>query len=410
MATTLALLGGQALYPQSWPSWPIFDEREEEALLRALRSGHWGRLTGPEVAAFEEEFASFQECRHGVATPCGTTAIRLALLAAGIQAGDEVIVPPYTFVATLGAVIQCNAVPVFVDIHPDSYCLDPVRVEEAITPRTRMILPVHLGGMPAEMDALVSIAQQHGLTVIEDASHAHGSVYKGRKVGGIGHLGCFSFQASKNLNCGEGGIVVTNDDTLAARVRAESNWGAGSDGEILGSNFRMTEFQGALLRAQLTRLPEQIQQRDDNGKLLDALLAQVPGIRPLPRAELGCDINAYHLYVLRYDEAVWEIPRALFLKAMNAEGIPIAPGYATPLYDWPVFAQKHFGPWSASVAGYADPATHRSHCPVMERVSHHEGCWIKQSVLLAPPDDVALIATAAQKIWKYRKHLQDSAS
>lgn len=391
--------------PITWPEWPIFGAPEEEALLRVLRSGNWGRLTGTEAEQFEAEFAGFQECRYGVATPCGTTALKLALLALGIGAGEEVIVPPYTFVATVGAVVQCNAVPVFVDIHPDSFCLDPARVVEAITPRTKAIIAVHLGGMPADMDALSKIAKQHGLALIEDASHAHGSVYRGRKVGGLGDVGCFSFQASKNLNCGEGGIVVTNDEALYRRVRSQSDWGRGSDGQILGSNYRMTELQAALLRAQLTRLPEQAARRDSNGLLLDSLLAEIPGLHPLPRTKLGCDTNGYHLYCFRYDEAAWGVPRANFVAAMNEAGVPVQPGYTAPLYDWPVFAERRFGPWSASAAGYASPEAHREHCPVMERISRKEGCWIKQSVLLAAPEQIAQIATIAQGLWERRVSL-----
>lgn len=388
-----------------WPAWPQFGVAEEEALLRVVRSGDWGRLTGTEVAQFEQEFARYQECPFAVATPCGTTALRLALLALNIEAGAEVIVPPYTFVATVGAVIQCNATPVFADIHPDSFCLDPQRVAEAITPRTRAIIAVHLGGMPADMDALTALAQEHGIALIEDASHAHGSVYKGRKVGGIGDMGCFSFQATKNLNCGEGGIVVTNDETLYRRVKAESEWGSGSEGTILGSNFRMTELQGALLRAQLARLPEQAARRDANGKLLDSLLARVPGLQPLPRTELGCDVNAYHLYCFRYDPELWGVPRERFLDAMNAANIPVQPGYATPMYEWPVFTQKRFGPWSASRAGFAAPEVHRERCPVMERISKQEGCWIKQAVLLAEPEQIEAIGAVAQELWESRATL-----
>ena len=168
----------------------------------------------------------------------------------------------------------------------------------------------------------------------------------------------------------------------------------------------MTELQGALLRAQWTRFPEQCARRDANGKRLDSLLAKVPGLRPLPRTELGCDINAYHLYVFRYDEAVWELPRAAFMWAMQAEGMPLQPGYTTPLYDWPAFVQKRFGPYNASIAGYAEAAVHRALCPVMERVAKHEGCWIKQSALLAEPEDMLQIAEAAQKIWDKREALR----
>ena len=200
--------------------------------------------------------------------------------------------------------------------------------------------------------------------------------------------------------------MVTNDSQLFDNVKAQSNWGSGSDGQILGSNYRMTELQGALLRAQLSRLPEQVAQRDAAGRSLDAQLSAIPGLRPLPRAALGCDTNAYHLYLFRYDEATWELPRGAFLKAMNAEGIPVAPGYSTPLYDWPVFAQKRFGPWSASAEGYADPEVHRQRCPVMEIASHQEGCWIKQSALLASQDELDTIVEAARKVWESRSELR----
>ena len=405
----LALHGGSPTRTAPWPEWPIWDVTEEEALLRVLRSGHWGRLTGPEATAFEHDFAQAHGARYAVALPCGTVALKLALLAAGIQAGDEVIDPPYTFVATVGAVLECNAVPVFADIHPDSYCLDPTRAAEAVTDKTRALIAVHLGGLPAEMDQLQALANQHRLVLIEDASHAPGSVYKGRPVGSLGDFACFSFQATKNLNSGEGGIVLTSDEAAYHRLRAQSDWGRlplGWTGEpIVGANYRITELQAALLRAQWTRFPAQCARRDRNGKQLDTLLAEIPGLRPLPRTALGCDVNAYHLYVFRYDEAIWGMPRATFIDAMIAEGIPVQPGYTTPLYEWPAFARKQFGPYAASREGYADTQTHRAHCPVMERVSKHEGCWIKQSALLAEPEEMNDIAQAARKVWSQRNSL-----
>lgn len=407
--TPLALHGGTPTRSQPWPEWPLWDNTEEEALLRVIRSGSWGRLTGQEAQAFEHDFAQAHGARYAVAVPSGTVALKLALLAAEIQAGDEVIVPPYTFVATVGAVLECNAVPVFADIHPDSYCLDPARAAEAITSKTRAIIAVHLGGLPAEMDALRQLAQQHNLTLIEDASHAHGSVYKGQPVGSLGDYACFSFQATKNLNCGEGGIVLTRDERAYHRLRAQSDWGRlpedGSYTPVVGANYRITELQAALLRAQWTRFPQQCARRNANGLRLDTLLGMVPGLRPLPRASLGCDVNGYHLYVFRYDEATWGIPRSLFVRAMNAEGIPVQSGYTTPLYEWPAFVQKQFGPFSASRAGYADVEVHRARCPVMERVSKHEGCWIKQSVLLAEPEEMDTIGLAAQRVWEGRNSL-----
>lgn len=408
MQPSLALLGGTPVRSTPWPAWPVRDQTEEEAVLSVIRSGHWGRLTGTQAATFEATFSAAHGACYGVATPSGTIAIKLALLASGIPAGAEVIVPPYTFIATLGAVIECNGIPVFADIHSDSYCLDPARVSEAVTEKTHAIIAVHLGGMPADMEALRAIADAHGLVLIEDASHAHGAVHKGRSVGSWGDFACFSFQATKNLTGGEGGIALTSDETRYLKLRGHSDWGrlpASWDGDpILGGNYRMTELQAALLNAQWTRFPEQCAQRDKNGRYLDHLLAQVPGIRPLPREALGCDVNGYHLYVFRYDEDTWGIPRATFIRAMNAEGIPVQPGYSTPMYDWPLFTGRHFGPFAASTS-LASQETSRAQCPVMERVSRHEGCWIKQGALLAESADMEQIAEAAQKVWDHKQKL-----
>jgi dTDP-4-amino-4,6-dideoxygalactose transaminase len=395
----------------AFPSWPEYGAEEEEAVLRVVRSGKWGRLDGTEVAKFEQDFANYHDCRYGIAVVNGSVSLKIALLAAGIQAGDEVIVPPYTFLATASVVVEVNAVPVFVDIHPDSYCLDPKSVEVAITPRTRAIMVVHLGGLAADMDALNAIAQKHGITLIEDAAHAHGGEYKGKKLGSLGSIGSFSFQASKNLNAGEGGIITTNDPELEKIARSIHNCGRMTGGawyghQILGGNNRLSELQGALLNAQFLRLEAQTKRRDANGRYLNEKLSEIPGISPLPRDQ-GETIHPYHLYVFRYSASAWDgIPRAKFLEAMAAEGVPVSGGYTVPLYEQPVFQNKRFGPYSGANSYESDIDINAARCPVTERASREEGCWLTQNVLLGTREDIDDIVRAAAKVYENRRDLR----
>ena len=409
MAKHLAALGGEAVRTEGFPAWPISDRAEEDALRSVLRSGTWGRLGGTAVAEFERRFAAFQHAGHAVAVVNGTTALRIALLAAGIQAGEEVIVPPYTFVATASAVVEANAVPVFADIDAETLNLDPAAAEAAVTPRTRAVIAVHLGGMPADMDAVLAVAERHGLAVIEDAAHAHGAEYKGRRVGAIGHLGAFSFQSSKNLTCGEGGAVTTSDERLAAVCRSIHNCGRSRAGawyehNVIGGNHRMTEFQGALLNAQLDRLEDQCALRDRNGRHLAKRLREIPGIRPQPR-DGNETRHAYHLFAMRYDESAFGVPRGTFLQALRAEGIPISAGYTVPLYRQPLFVDKAFGPYAAAAG--VDFA--RVRCPVAERICTREGCWLSQNVLLGTIDDMDDIADAVRKLYDHRDELRTFA-
>src|SRR5512138_2479590 len=212
MSQPLALFGGTPVRAKPFTSWPLFGKPEERRLLRTLRSGKWGRLHGNEVARFEKRFAEMHGCKHGIAVVNGTVSLRIALMAAGIRAEDEVIVPPYTFFSTASAVIEANAVPVFADIDLDTFNLDPKAAEAAITPRTRAIIPVHFAGQPADMRSLKALARKRGLLVLEDAAHAHGASWRGRPAGSLGDIASFSFQSSKNLTSGEGGIITTNDD------------------------------------------------------------------------------------------------------------------------------------------------------------------------------------------------------
>ena len=228
MSQHLALLGGRPVRERPFTSWPIFGEREEARVLAALRSGHWGRLDGNEVTEFEERFAAMHGCQHGIAVVNGTVSLRLGLMAAGLEAESEVIIPPYTFFSTASAVVEANMVPVFADIDLDTFNLDPQAVEAAITPRTRAVIPVHFAGQVADMDAIMAIARKHDLLVIEDAAHAHGASYRNRPAGSLGHLASFSFQSSKNLTCGEGGIITTNDRTSWPPPAARSTIAAAS--------------------------------------------------------------------------------------------------------------------------------------------------------------------------------------
>lgn len=261
MPSKLALLGGTPVRTRPFKSWPVFGKAEERRLLHTLRSGKWGKLHGQEVAELENRFAAMHGCKHGIGVVNGTVSLRIGLMAAGLGAEDEVIVPPYTFFSTASAVIEANAVPVFADIDLETFNLDPAAVEAAITPRTRAIIPVHFAGQPADMDAIMAIAGKRNLVVIKDAAHAHGASYKNRPVGSLGHLGSFSFQSSKNLTSGEGGIITTNDHSLAEACRSIHNCGRIPGGlwyehHVISGNYRLGEFQGAILNAQLDRLEE----------------------------------------------------------------------------------------------------------------------------------------------------------
>ena len=277
-----------------WPSWPVWDEAERANLLAVLDSGNWGGDLGRGAAPssvnaeFEAALSSMAGVAHTVTCCNGSVGLEVALAALGVRAGDEVIVPPYTFVATATAVLAVNALPVFADIDPATSCVDPKAVEAAISPRTAAVIAVHLTGHPADMDALATIAERRGLALIEDAAQAHGAVWSGRPVGGIGNVRSWSFQSSKNLTSGEGGAVTTNDHELAEIVASLCNCGriaggAGYEHHRLGGNFRLSQWQAAVLLAGLSRLPEQIERREASATWLDEQLPAVEGIRPLWR-------------------------------------------------------------------------------------------------------------------------------
>lgn len=407
MSSTLALFGGNATRQKPFPSWPVFGAPEEERLLATLRSGKWGKLHGDQVAEFERRFAGMHGCAHGIGVVNGTVSLRIALLACGIQAEDEVIVPPYTFLATATAVVEANAVPVFADIDLHTFNLDPAAVERRITPRTRAIIPVHLGGQSSDMDALMEIAKRHRLTVIEDAAHAHGGIYKNRPVGATGHLSSFSFQSSKNLTCGEGGIVCTSDENLAQECQSIHNCGRKPGGRwyehhVISGNHRLGEFQAAVLNAQLDRLEGQTATRDRNGQDLARRLRAIPGIYPQQRDE-DCTRHSYHLFLFRIDSEAFGAPRSAVLKALQAEGIPVSGGYAVPLYKQPLFLNKAFGPY---LGGARDWLDYRAvHCPNCEKICADQGAWLEQNLMLGSPGDMEDIVRAFEKVHEHRQAL-----
>ncbi len=397
----LALYGGAAECTGGWPVWPVSGQEEEKGLLGVLRSGKW--WFGERVKEFEACFASFQGAGYGVSCTNGTTAIEMGLRAMGVVEGDEVIVPPYSFIATASAVVTVGAIPVFADIDPGTLCLDAADVERKVTGRTRAVVPVHVAGRAADMDAILDLARRRGLGVLEDSAHAWGSALDGRGLGTWGACGTFSFQVSKNITAGEGGILVTQDEAFAELCRSFTHCGrmkgaAWYDHDVLGSNLRLTEFQAAVLLAQLGRLGEQVERRERSALILAEGLAGLRGIRllaPEPRMTR----RSYHMYVFRVDEAELGVGRDLFLQALEAEGVPATKGWYRPLYRNGVFQRAHEGP----VHGIRAPLAGKGvdyrgvECPVCEQVCR-DAVWIPQHVLLADEGVMRGVVRAVRKV------------
>ncbi len=407
MPTTLALLGGKPIRTRPFTSWPIFGKPEEKRLLRTLRTGKWGKLAGSEVSTFEDRFAAMHGCKHGLGVVNGTVSLRIALLAAGIRAEDEVIVPSYTFLSTASAVVEANAVPIFADIDLETFNLDPKSVENVLTPRTRALVPVHFAGQPADMAALMAIAKKHNLVVIEDAAHAPGASSKNRPAGSLGHMASFSFQSSKNLTAGEGGILTTNDETLAEACRSVHNCGRIPSGawyehHVISGNYRLGEFQGAILNCQLDRLESQTKTRDRNGQYLASRIAQLPGVYPQKRSP-DCTRHSYHLFMLRLDAQTFGAPRAVVLRALQAEGIPCSGGYVLSLHHQPLFQNKAFGPYLPKASAKLNYG--KAHCPNSDLICLEQCVWLEQNLLIGSRADVDDIACAFEKVYENRKEL-----
>ena len=402
----LAITGGKPVRKKPFPIWPVYTQEEARGLQKVLASRNWGGYPFPNkiADAFAQRFARYHGAKYGVAVASGTVAIEIALKAAGIRPGDEVIVPAYTWEGTVGPVLMLNAVPVFVDVDPDTYCLDAKQIEKALTPRTRAILPVHLAMRFADMDEIMRIARELKIVVIEDCAHAHGGKWRDKGAGAIGDLGCFSFQSSKLMTSGEGGAVITSNLEYYERAQSYVNCGRASATDqfrhrLIGFNYRITELQAVLLEAQLRRLPKQAKVRQANMDHLEKRLQGTPGIGFLKRDLRQTRVAAYQ-YVFKYSpEAFGGISRAAFLGGLEMEGIPCDGLFYEPVYRSALFPvdPSH---WPALSWGRIEPLDLRGlyRCPVSERAAYEESVWLPHHLFLGGKKDADDIADTVRKV------------
>jgi len=404
----LALLGGAKTKRKPFPEWPQYDENERRALNEVLESRVWWRTPGTRTLEFEQAFAKFHGARHGVAVTNGTAALEVTIAALGIGHGDEVILPNFTFVATASAVLFANALPVLVDVDPETYCIDPQLAERAITPRTKAIIAVHMGGHPADLDRLGEIALRHKLALIEDSSHAHASQWRGKRIGTLGVAGTFSFQSSKLMTAGEGGMIISNNDAFERQARSVHDCGR-MPGEwfyshfIYGSNYRLCEWQGAVLKVQLGRLDEQTRHRHQNARLLDKLLREIPGITP-QKLDSRCTRNGQYAYIFHVNSREFAgVSTEQFIAAMNAEGIPNQASYP-PLHELHMFSNGEYRKRLAGPQATEQHAFRQQKFPHTQRAAW-ETVWIPQPALLGDEEDMNEIASALRKIQRYAKEI-----
>ena len=395
-----AILGGKPICDDyaSFMRWPTGGQLEKEAVLRVLNSGVWGTL-GKENAAFAEQYAAYCQVKHALPVINGTTALELILRGLGIGYGDEVIVPPYTFSASVHAIVLTGAKPVFADIDADTFCLSAAAAENAITPRTKAIMGVHLGGRPFDVDALKAVCDKHGLFLVEDAAHAHGSEWKGQRCGSLGKAAEFSFQQSKNIGCGEGGAITTNDDELYEYLWSVHHNGRprvsnGINYAYLATNARLAEWQCAILQARMARIDSDIETRTRAAKRLDEKLGKLPYISLLKHDE-RITRNSLHLYCFRYNaEALDGLSRDAFVKAVAAEHTAIiAQGYCQPIYEMGILYSDEFKHFTGTT--FENP---KANLPNNERIAYQEGCWIYHSSLLGSDEDTDKIVEAFEKV------------
>jgi dTDP-4-amino-4,6-dideoxygalactose transaminase len=411
-SSQLALLGGEKVRNAPWPQWPVWDTDAEKGILEMLRSGRWWRGSGEFVSEFEAEYAHLMGAKRCLATASGTSALLVALHVLGVDAGDEVLVSPYTFIATYNVVFMNKALPVFVDTDPETFLINPAKLEERITDRTSAILPVHIYGLPVDMDKVNAVAKKHNLKVVEDACQAWLGEYKGKKLGTLGDLGCFSFQNSKNLPTGEGGAVIGNDDEMMDRCYSFHNCGRPfgsvertSDYPIRGSNRRMQQMQALMLLSQMKRIQKDADVRLENARYLDQKLQEIPGIYPAKMVE-GNNRSAYHMYPFRFvSEEFGGVFRSKFMEALRSEGIPCSAGYGQQNKDGLIeealnskgykrlFSEKRLNQWREE-----------NHLPGNDQLAR-EAITFYQSILLGTKSDMDDIVNAITKIFENRKAL-----
>ena len=410
----LAITGGAPLRKASFPGWPTSTEAEADTLNDVLTSTKWGGqpFPGKHSLAFAKKFAELHTAKYAQCVNTGTVAIQASLKAIGIRPGDEVVVPAYTWEGTVGPVLLVNAVPVFVDIDPDTYCLDAKQIEKAITPKTKAILPVHLGMRFADMDEILRIAARHKLKVIEDCAHAHGGMWNGKGAGSMGDLGAFSFQSSKLMTCGEGGAIITNHLEYFELVQSYINAGRASVTDqfkkrIIGFNYRLGEFQAAILGPQLDRLPAQSALREKNMKNFESRMQNTPAIgllKPDPRITR----LAPYGYVIKYFAGkARDIPRASFVAALQLEGVPCDGLFYEPVYKSSLFPVDS-ADFPALSWGREKPLDLRTlfSCPEAEKAAYQEAIWFPHQNFLGRTEDTDAMADAIHKILENLEELR----
>jgi len=409
----LAIAGGHPVAKLETPAWPVHGEEERRRLLRVLESGAWSWM-GEMETAFNEAWADFNGGKHSLLVSNGTVALQLAYEALDIGWGDEVLVPGSTWQATAAAALDVNAVPVLVDIDPETWCIDARAAEAAITPRTKAIAAVHLYGCMTDMDAILDLASRNGLYVVEDCAHQHGSQWRGRGAGTMGEIGTFSFQQSKVMTCGEGGGILVRDDRLFGRLDQLRNCGRfsphlpeGDQRYLQSGNYRITEWQAAVLLSQLERLPEHLDRREASAKRLNDLLAEAPGARPLKR-HAAVTRQSYYGYGFRFIPEEWPgVTRDRFCAALSAEtglgfGGTYEPLNRSPLFQ-PRTKQRHR--ISDTFWRQIDPS--RCELPNTDRAAYRESVLMSHRCLLLDPTDMDKIAEAIHKLHRHRHELQE---
>ncbi len=383
------------------PTWPKISDDDRKALIEVLESRRWCSIyPGSRADLFEKAFSEYHDAKYGIAVSNGTVALEVALKTIDAGVGDEVLVPAVTFVATASAVTEVGAIPQFVDINPETATMNPEDLERSITERTKAVIVVHYGGYPADFDKILPIAKKHDLFLIEDCAHAHGTEWRGRKVGAIGDLGGFSFQESKSLTAGEGGIVLTNDEELAEKARLIHNIGRvvgkpGYEHYILSSNYRMTEFQAALLLSKLKALPQEVEVKNSNGEYLAERLKKIGGVDPL-RRDPRITKRGYYFFIIIYDPREFNgLPKERFLKALNAEGVQAGTGYGMPLYKQPAFRKERLK--GTLPKGIQVPDYGSLHLPKSEEFTAKE-VTLPHPILLGDREALDLIVSSIEKI------------
>ena len=402
----LALMGGPReaeRLKELVPPWPIYDEEDEKAVVEVVRSRRWCRLyPGSKAEVFERMFAEYHQAKYGIAVANGTVALELALKTVGVGIGAKVIVPAVTFIATASAVSEVGAIPVFADVDPETATISAKSIEENIDEKTKAVIGVHYAGYPINFDEILPVVKKNGLFLIEDAAHAHGSEWRGRKVGAIGDMGGFSLQESKTLTAGEGGIVLTDDDELAERARLIHNIGRvlGKPGYmhfILSSNYRLSEIQAGLLISQMRRLKEHVELKHETGEYLASKLRKIGGVEPLKRDDRVTK-RGYYFFVIRYDpEEFHGLPKERFIRALNAEGVPAGAGYGMPLYRQPAFKRENLK--GIFPEGWKIPDYESLNLPGAEEYCRRE-VTLPHQILLGGREAADLVVAAIEKIKK----------